>query len=102
MEGGGNGGGEDEPTTQSEIIQRFAAMREEVNALWAKMTELSSDSSEHDQVIQALEPMEPGRKCFRLMGEVLVERTVGEVLPAVRKNHDGIQRVGGRCGGREG
>ncbi|CAD7702954.1 unnamed protein product [Ostreobium quekettii] len=82
-----------EPTSQGEIVRRFAAMREEVNAIWGKMTELSSESSEHDQVIRALEPMAADRKCFRLMGDVLVERTVGEVLPAVKKNHDGIQQV---------
>ncbi|GFH21413.1 uncharacterized protein HaLaN_26194, partial [Haematococcus lacustris] len=30
--------------------------------------------------------MESGRRCFRLIGEVLVERTVGETLPAVTRN----------------
>jgi prefoldin subunit 2 len=30
--------------------------------------------------------MDAKRKCFRLVGEVLVERTVGEVFPAVKKN----------------
>ena len=37
-----------------------------------------------------MEPMEPGRKAFRLIGGVLVERTVGEVLPAVRKNKENL------------
>jgi prefoldin subunit 2 len=41
-------------------------------------------------VITAIEKLEPERKCFRLVGGVLVERTVGEVLPAVRKNRDGV------------
>lgn len=49
------------------------------------MTELSADSTEHEMVIAALQPMDPGRKCFRLIGDVLVERTVGETLPAVEK-----------------
>lgn len=49
------------------------------------MTELSADSTEHELVIAALQPMDPERKCFRLIGDVLVERTVGETLPAVEK-----------------
>ena len=37
--------------------------------------------------------MDPKRKCFRLIGGVLVERTVEEVLPAVQKNTDGLSAV---------
>lgn len=33
-------------------------------------------------VIKQLEPMEKTRKCYRLIGDVLVERTVAETLPA--------------------
>lgn len=35
--------------------------------------------------------MEPGRKCFRLVGGVLVERTVQEVLPALRSNAEKVR-----------
>lgn len=33
---------------------------------------------------------EPDRKCFRLIGGVLVERTVKEVAPQVKTNKDGV------------
>ncbi|KAH7352847.1 hypothetical protein KP509_19G066600 [Ceratopteris richardii] len=49
--------------------------------------------SEHKLVINAIEPLDPNRKCFRMIGGVLVERTVGEVLPAVQRNKEGIQEV---------
>ncbi|GAX75243.1 hypothetical protein CEUSTIGMA_g2688.t1 [Chlamydomonas eustigma] len=55
------------------------------------MTELSAEIAEHDVVMKTLEPMDATRKCFRLVGEVLVERTVGEVLPAVKKNRDNLE-----------
>lgn len=34
---------------------------------------------------------EPGRKCFRLVGGILVERTVKEVVPAVKTNRDNVR-----------
>lgn len=51
-----------------------------------KINQLDLDHTEHDLVIQALEPLEADRKCFRMIGSVVVERTVKEVLPAVQKN----------------
>lgn len=42
-------------------------------------------------VIAAIEKLEPTRKCYRLVGEVLVERTVAEVMPAVQKNKEGVR-----------
>jgi prefoldin subunit 2 len=42
-------------------------------------------------VIDAVSGLDAGRRCYRLVGGVLVERTVGEVLPAVRKNLEGVR-----------
>ena len=33
------------------------------------------------------------RKAFRLIGSVLVQRTVGEILPIVQINYDGIKEL---------
>lgn len=41
-------------------------------------------------VIETLKEVDPSRKCFRLVGGVLVERTVKEVLPALENNKEQV------------
>lgn len=41
-------------------------------------------------VLDTIHPLESSRRCFRLVGGVLIERTVGEILPAVQSSHDGV------------
>ena len=37
--------------------------------------------------------MDKDRKCFRLVGDVLVERSVGETIPAVAKNKANLESI---------
>ncbi len=48
------------------------------------------ERDEHKLVVETLTKLESERKAFRLVGGVLVERTVGEVLPIVSQNFDGV------------
>lgn len=41
-------------------------------------------------VLDALKGVDPDRKCFRMVGGVLVERTVKEVVPALENNHEQV------------
>jgi prefoldin subunit 2 len=42
-------------------------------------------------VAETIRPLESSRKCFQLIGGVLAERTVGEVLPLVETNRDSVR-----------
>ena len=41
-------------------------------------------------MIDTLKEVETDRKCFRLVGGVLVERSVKEVLPALEHNNEQV------------
>lgn len=43
--------------------------------------------------METLEPLSEDRKCFRLINGVLVERTVKDVVPALKTNQDGLKKV---------
>merc|ERR1712142_620348 len=76
-----------------EIVQKFQQMRNEQRSLMAKISELEQDLNEHKIVIETLQDVSPDRKCFRMVGGVLVERTVSEVLPALTNNRDQLTKV---------
>lgn len=82
-----------EPMNEQAIANIYATMRSEINQLYSKITELEMEASEHSLVIGAIQPLDPSRRCFRMIGGVLVERTVKEVLPAVQRNKEGLQEV---------
>lgn len=44
-------------------------------------------------VLETLEPLSGDRKCFRLINGVLVERTVKDVVPALKTNQEGLRKV---------
>ena len=75
-------------------------LREQCTDIASKVNAMEMDKTEHTLVIQALEPLPKERKCFRMIGNVVVERTVGEVLPAVQKNRDQVRAVGLNPGSR--
>mmetsp|Transcript_7186 Transcript_7186/g.16394 ORF Transcript_7186/g.16394 Transcript_7186/m.16394 type:complete len:133 (-) Transcript_7186:80-478(-) len=75
------------------IVRRYEQLRASVEELWQKINELEMEKQEHALVLSSLSPMDASRKCFRMIGGVLVERTVGDVMPAVERNKGGIEQV---------
>ncbi|KAF8663431.1 hypothetical protein AX16_001001 [Volvariella volvacea WC 439] len=82
--------------SDQEIQQTFVRLQNELQAIATKIGELEQEAEEHNLVLSTLKEVlteEPDRKCFRLIGGVLVERTVKDVVPALQTNHDGIRTV---------
>ena len=79
--------------TQEQGRRRIAMLKQTAHQFQQKMSELEMDTNEHKMVLETLAGVEPGRKCFRMVGGVLVERTVEDVMPAVKNNSQGIETV---------
>eukprot|EP00056_Hartaetosiga_gracilis_P014430 m.240544 g.240544 ORF g.240544 m.240544 type:complete len:119 (-) comp15393_c0_seq1:95-451(-) len=84
---------EDIPLNDQEIVYRFQQMREAQMAYTQKIAELQGDIEEHRIVVETLSKTPKDRKCFRLVGDVLMERTVAEILPAVEQNKAQIEMM---------
>ncbi|XP_023325258.1 prefoldin subunit 2 [Eurytemora carolleeae] len=78
---------------QEEIIAGFQSLRNEQRSVAAKINELQQDLNEHKIVIETLEGVDGDRKCFRMVGGVLVERTVKDVVPALVNNRDKLGKL---------
>ncbi|KAN0034988.1 hypothetical protein ACTFIV_001528 [Dictyostelium citrinum] len=79
--------------TENQIIQHYKDLKSQQQQIIGRISEFESDVGEYGLVINAIQNLEPNRKCFRMVGGVLVERTVGEVLPQIKQNRDGIKEV---------
>lgn len=72
---------------------KYREMTQEIDQLMSKINELETDRNEHKLVEETLEPLDPNRRAYRLVGGVLVERTVKEVLPSVKTNRENLDTL---------
>ncbi|XP_074479408.1 prefoldin subunit 2 [Sebastes fasciatus] len=86
-------GGKPTGPSAEQVVATFQRMRQSQRSMASKSAELEMEINEHSLVIDTLREVDPSRKCFRLVGGVLVERTVKEVLPALETNKDQISKI---------
>ncbi|CAL1527676.1 unnamed protein product [Lymnaea stagnalis] len=73
---------------KEQLIAGFNELRQQQRMLASRMSEIEMDMKEHDLVIDVLKGVDPSRKCYRMIGGVLVERTVDVVLPGLATNRE--------------
>lgn len=78
---------------QQDLQTQYQNYKSTLQSLAQKVGEIEQEIEEHKLVTESLEPLPGDRKCFRLINGVLVERTVKEVLPALKTNSDGLKQV---------
>ncbi|VEU37073.1 unnamed protein product [Pseudo-nitzschia multistriata] len=69
---------------------QYRDLTAECQQLMTKIADLESDRNEHILVEDALKPLDGSRRAYRLVGDVLVERTVTEVLPSISQNKENL------------
>jgi len=72
-------------------MNQYRQLVQETQRLVSKISELEMDRNEHRLVEETLRPLDPDRKAYRLVGTVLVERNVREVLPSVTTNRENVR-----------
>ncbi|CAG9825110.1 unnamed protein product [Phaedon cochleariae] len=81
---------EKEPSPE-EILNGFQTLRAEQRTLSGKLSEFELDLNEHKMVIETLKNVNEDRKCFRLIGGILTERKVKDILPVLVSNQEKLK-----------
>lgn len=79
---------------QQKIVTGFQSLRDEQTQMVQKTQDLEMDLKEHDLVLSTLSTItDKQRRCYRMIGGVLIEHTVAEVVPALETNRAQINNV---------
>ena len=73
---------------------QYREILQECDQLARKIAEFEVDRNEHILVEETLKPLDGSRRAYRLVGDVLVERSVQEVLPSVTSNRENVRLWG--------
>ncbi|KAL2016426.1 hypothetical protein VTK56DRAFT_3547 [Thermocarpiscus australiensis] len=78
---------------QQELQLQYSTYKNTLQQIAQKIGDVEQEAEEHKLVLETLEPLPGDRKCFRMINGVLVERTVKDVIPALRTNAEGLKKV---------
>ncbi|KAK4237147.1 putative prefoldin subunit 2 [Achaetomium macrosporum] len=78
---------------QQDLQVQYTTFKNTLQQLAQKIGDVEQEAEEHKLVLETLEPLPGDRKCFRMINGVLVERTVKDVVPALRTNAEGLKKV---------
>ena len=59
-------------TSEQAILSRFQELRNEISSMGAKANEMAAESQEHELVLKALEPLDGGRRCYRMVRALIL------------------------------
>ena len=97
---GGSDHDEDEPEQPRDgsghdkaLINQLQTMRSECNEVAEKISSLEQERDDHEMVASILAGFAPSRRCYRSVGGILMERTVGHVVPEIRNETGMLTRA---------
>ncbi|KAK2610954.1 hypothetical protein N8I77_004339 [Diaporthe amygdali] len=78
---------------QQDLQMQYSTYKNTLQQLAQKIGDVDQEKEEHKAVLETLEPLSGDRKCFRMINGVLAERTVKDVVPALKTNLEGLEKV---------
>ncbi|KAK7745322.1 Cochaperone prefoldin complex subunit [Cytospora paraplurivora] len=78
---------------QQDLQMQYTTYKNTLQQLAQKIGDVEQEKEEHKAVLETLEPLSGDRKCFRMINGVLAERTVKDVVPALKTNAEGLEKV---------
>ncbi|EFY87799.1 prefoldin subunit 2, putative [Metarhizium acridum CQMa 102] len=79
--------------SEADLQTTYSNYKNTLQQIAQKIGDIEQEAEEHKLVLETLEPLSEDRKCFRLINGVLVERTVKDVVPALKTNQEGLKKV---------
>ncbi|RKF81734.1 putative prefoldin subunit 2 [Golovinomyces cichoracearum] len=81
-------------TNKSQDLQgQYSVFKSNLEQIARKIGDIEQELEEHYLVLESLKPLPGDRKCFRMINGVLVERTVQDIIPALKTNSEGLKQV---------
>ncbi|CAK7202529.1 Cochaperone prefoldin complex subunit [Sporothrix eucalyptigena] len=78
---------------QQDLQVQYSNFKNALQQIAQKIGDVEQEADEHKLVLETLEPLPGDRKCFRMINGVLIERTVSDVVPALKTNAEGLAKV---------
>ncbi|KAH6650749.1 Prefoldin beta-like protein [Chaetomium tenue] len=78
---------------QQDLQVQYSTYKNTLQQIAQKIGDVEQEAEEHKLVLETLEPLPGDRKCFRMINGVLAERTVKDVIPALRTTAEGLKKV---------
>lgn len=78
---------------QQELQIQYSGFKSSLEQIARKIGDIEQELEEHRLVLNNLEKLPKDRKCFQMINGVLVEKTVQDVIPALKTNSEGLRKV---------
>ncbi|RKF74167.1 putative prefoldin subunit 2 [Golovinomyces cichoracearum] len=78
---------------QQDLQGQYSVFKSSLEQIARKIGDIEQELEEHYLVLESLKPLPGDRKCFRMINGVLVERTVQDIIPALKTNSEGLKQV---------
>lgn len=75
------------------LSERFSQLRSELKDLQSKAVQFEIDLQQHERVLQSISDLPDDRRCYRLVGEVLVQMTIAQAKPALEQQKNSLKEL---------